>query len=390
MITLTCVLLCSLAASPEDWPCWLGPDRDGISRETGWQVAGRPLWKAEVGRGYSSFSIADGRLFTVGFDEEARLDVVWCLDAETGAELWARTFPARIMNNEHGGGSLTTPTLDGAHVYVAGREGRLSCFEAETGDVVWEVEQRAAHELTFPTWGFSASPVVLGDELFMNLGVVVCYDKRTGRVKWKSARDYGHAYSTPALLEHAGRPALAVFASEGLAVIDRGQGGELAFQEWRDDYDINSMTPIVVGDKVFISSGYGRGCALVALDAEGARLEWVTRTLRIYMSGPAYVDGHLYGFDDAILKCVDMNGEEVWRKRGLGRGVLSVADGKLLVNSGRGELIVAAASPAGFEELAREKVLEGGVYWTRPVLANGLIYCRNSLGDVVCRDHRPE
>lgn len=383
------LLILTLAAVPsEDWPHWLGPDRNGISTETNWSVEGKSsLWEANVGRGYSSFAVVDGQLYTVGFDEEGGMDVVWCFDAETGDELWTFAYPAKIMNNAHGGGTLTTPTVDGDHVYVASRVGGLVCLEAATGEDVWEVNQMEEFDLVLPTWGFAASPLILGDELIMNVGIVVSYDKKTGKVNWKTDKNYGHAYSTPAPFEYAGKPALAVFGGDGLAVLGQSDGSEHVFEKWETRYAVNAMTPIVVGDKVFVSAGYDHGCALFELGKEGAKVAWENKVMRSHMTGPTYVDGYLYGFDESTLKCVDMDGEEVWRERGLGKGALVVADGKLILNTGDGELIVAEASPKGFKELSRETILEGGVYWTKPVLANGRIYCRNSLGDIVARDH---
>jgi len=386
---LTLIAALALASGmKEDWPNWLGPDRNGISAETNWSVEGKDtLWEMNVGRGYSSFAVVDGQLYTVGFDEEGGLDVVWCLDAETGDELWAHGYPAEIMNNAHGGGTLTTPTVDGDHVFVSSRAGGLTCLEAESGEVVWELNQKDELDLELPTWGFAASPLILGDQLIMNLGVVVSYDKESGDVKWKTKKNYGHAYSTPAPFMHDGAPALAVFAGNGLIVLSEADGKELFLKEWETSYAINAMTPIVVGDKIFISSGYNKGCGVFDLAAKG-KVVWESKVMRSHMSGPTYLDGYLYGFDDSTLKCIDMDGEEIWRERGLGKGALVVADGKLILNSGDGELIVAAASPEGYKELSREKILDGGVYWTKPVLANGRIYSRNSLGDIAARDHR--
>jgi len=381
-------LLLLSGTTGDDWPNWLGPDRNGISNETGWSVEGKStLWELNVGLGYSSFAVVGGKLYTVGFNQDDGVDVVWCLDAETGDELWAYPYPAEIMNNAHGGGTLTTPTVDGEHVYVASRAGGLRCLEAETGEPVWELDQTKEFGLELPTWGFAASPLVLGDELVMNLGIVVAYDKKTGDVKWKTKENFGHAYSTPAPFDHQGTPALAVFAGSGLAVIKQADGSEILQLEWKTSYDINAMTPIVVGDKVFVSSGYNKGCCVVDLGAKGGKIAWESKVMRSHMTGPTYVDGYLYGFDDSTLKCIDMDGKEIWRERGLGKGALVVADKKLILNSGDGELIIAEASPEGYKELTREKILDGGVYWTKPVLANGRIYSRNSLGDVAARDH---
>jgi outer membrane protein assembly factor BamB len=121
---------------------------------------------------------------------------------------------------------------------------------------------------------------------------------------------------------------------------------------------------------------------------QGLRPLWENKEMRNQMSGCVYYEGHLYGFDDKTLKCIDTEGNERWAQRGLGQGALMIADGKIIALSSKGELIIADASPGGYAELSRRKILDGGVYWSSPVLSNGLIFCRNSEGEIVCRDHR--
>ena len=174
-------------------------------------------------------------------------------------------------------------------------------------------------------------------------------------------------------------------------ILDAQTGEEMGRYELSGDVgSVNAGSPIVVGNRVFASSAYNAGAALVELDGAGAPTEvWRTRRMRNKVSGCVLWEGHVYGFDESMLKCLSWeDGSELWRVRGLGMGSVAVAGGRLIVLSSRGELIVGDASPDGFEELSREKILDGGVYWTTPVLLGGLIYCKNSLGDLVCLDHR--
>ncbi|MCP3915210.1 MAG: PQQ-binding-like beta-propeller repeat protein [bacterium] len=374
------------------WPGWRGPARDGISTETNWRERGaeKDLWKRNVGLGYSAVAIDSKRLYTMGFDQEAGVDVVWCLDPMTGEEIWKHRYPAKIWNHLHGGGTLTTPTIHGDAVYTLNREGNLHCFEAETGKVRWHVDVTEALDAKTGTWGFAASPLVEGDELLVNVGKLVALDRATGETRWQS-KDYGHSYSTPSVCEVGGKAALAVFNSNGLAVIEREGGRELFFHEWRTRYDINAATPIVTERGVFISSGLGRGAALLAFGEEGFDVAWENKAMRNKMSGCVLIDGHLYGFDESVLKCIDLDGNVKWSERGLGNGAVTGAPGKLLVMSGKGELIVAKASPEKYDELSKSRVIDAeGVFWTMPVLAGGLIYCRGSQGELVCRDHRED
>ena len=197
--------------------------------------------------------------------------------------------------------------------------------------------------------------------------------------------------STPTPFELDGEPLLAVFNSRGLAVIEQAEGAEIAaLHEWRTRYDINAASPIVVDDRIYVSSGQERGNSLLRLGPDGLEPVWENKRMGNKMTGCVLIDGHLYGFDETVLSCMDLEGETKWRHRGLGYGALMAADKRLIVLDDQGELLVAEATPTGFEPLTRQKVLDGGVYWTRPVLVDGLIYCRNSLGSLVCRDHRTE
>lgn len=378
------------AASGHDWPQWRGPARDGISRESGWSAAGaeESSWERDVGLGYSTVSIVKGRLYTEGFDEAGGKDVLWCLDAATGAVLWSHSYPSRIWNEMHGGGTLATPSVDGEDVYVLNREGRFLRLDAESGEVRWERDLCKELDLKPPRWGFSASPLVLEEAIVLNLGTVLALDKQTGKPIWRTGKSYGDAYSTPVDFVLGEKRALAVFAGEGLAILSRAEGAELAFHPWKTKYDINAATPVVSQQRVFISSGLDRGAALIDLAGEEPRVVWESKVMRNRMSGCVLWGEHLYGFDESVLKCIDLDGNERWRARGLGDGALVAADGRLICVSSRGELVVAEASPEEYRELSRAKALEGGVFWTTPVLSDGRIYLRSSLGRLVCRDHR--
>ncbi|QOJ18730.1 MAG: PQQ-like beta-propeller repeat protein [Phycisphaeraceae bacterium] len=382
--------LASLAQGGLDWPQWRGPDRDGISKETGWVVEGKPehLWSKNVGLGYSSVVVANGRLFTNGYDEATQEDVIWCLDAVTGREIWSHRYPSEKWALYHGGGTNSTPTVDGDRLYVGERKGHLFCFSAADGKVIWKKNLVEEYGVQLPTWGLAGSPYVLGDMVYMNAGLVLAFDKMTGDLKWKSA-NLGHAYSTPIDFEQSGRPLLAVFNGNGLAILDRKDGSTVSMHEWKTRHDVNAATPIVIGDRIFISSGYGRGCAMLSLSDGGVSVAWENKNLKNQMSGSVLYKGHLYGFDEpSRFKCMDVEGNVKWDERGLGHGCVSMAGDKLLVMTGRGELIIADATPEGFKPLSMAKVLNGGECWTTPVLSHGLIYVRNSLGHLVCRDHR--
>ncbi|MEQ1892778.1 MAG: PQQ-binding-like beta-propeller repeat protein [Planctomycetota bacterium] len=375
---------------PDDWPCWGGPTRNGVSLESKWSVKGaeKPLWRREVGLGYSAVAVQEKRLYTLGYDKETEHDVLWCLDALTGEELWVHAWPAKLMDLYHGGGTLTTPTAAGEHVFVSEREGWLQCLKSADGSLLWQKNLTKELALTIPQWGFSASPLLLGDELVLNYGTVCAFDAKTGALRWKTEKSYGDAYSTPIECTLAGQPALAVFSGAGLVLLAPKGGKELGLLPWKTQYDVNAMTPVVLGQRLFISSGYDKGSALLDLAGDAPEVLWENKVMKNQMGGALPWKEHLYGFDDKVLKCMDLGGKELWRERGFGQGALSIADGKLLIASEEGELIVAEAAPGGFKELARRSVVEGGICWTMPVLANGIIYFRNHAGELVALDHR--
>jgi outer membrane protein assembly factor BamB len=372
-----------------DWPQWRGPARTGVSVESNWDPAGtpEPVWRRDLGLGHSSFAIADGRVFTLGYDAEAKRDRVFCFDADSGDEIWRHEYAAEIWDNAHDGGTLTTPTVVGEVVYTSNREGRAFCFDADDGDVRWSRDLRADHDLEPPTWGYSASPLVVDDRVYLNVGRVIALDRHTGADVWTTERSYGNAYSTPAPFERGGRAYLAVLGGDGLGVVGRADGADVAFYEWVKNPQIYPMTPVVVDDRIFISAGYNRGCVMLRLTDDGLEEVWAGRVMRNKMSGCVLWEGHLYGFDESILKCIDLDGNEQWRQRGLGTGSMSIAGGRLVILDGKGQVIVAEARPDAYVELSRHEVFDDGTAWSTPVLSHGRVYCRSSLGPMACLDY---
>ncbi len=383
-------LTAAAQASGQDWPQWRGPLRTGVSTESAASLEGtaETLWTKNLGLGHSSFAVADGRVFTLGYDRREGLDSVLCLDAATGEGLWRYRYPADIWNNAHDGGTLTTPTVVGDAVYTSNREGKVFCFTAADGELRWSRDLREDIELVPPTWGFSASPLVVDDNVVLNVDRVVALDRFTGDEVWVTERTFGNAYSTPTAFELGGRSYLAVLSGSGVAVLDRVDGEELAFHPWSKNPEIYPMSPVVVGDRIFVSAGYDRGCAMLRFaDGELTPL-WESRVMRNKMSGAVLWKDHLFGFDESILKCIDLDGNERWRERGLGTGSMTIAGGRLLILDGRGRIRVAEADPEAYVELARHEVFEDGTAWSTPVLSNGRVYCRSSLGLMTCLEFR--
>ena len=392
-LALLVTALPTLCYQDASWPQWDGPALDNLFRETNWSVEGKEeaLWEAQLGLGYSAVAVKDGRLLTMGYDKDAGLDIIWCLDPMTGEELWSYTYPAAIMDRAHEGGTVNTPSIDGGDVYALNREGNLFRFDAESGDIIWHTKlmpEENPHELTLPAWGFSASPLIVGDELLLNCGRLLSIDKKTGKVLWAS-KDYGEAYGTPSVFEHGGEPVIAALNGEGVGIVSRADGAERFFHSFTGkNRGVNAATPILIDDALFVSSGKIPGGALLAFGDGEMVPVWENREMVNSFTGSVRIGEHLYGFDQSILKCIDFDGTPQWQERGIGNGALSGTPERLLVMGGTGELIIAEATPSELKVLSRKKLFEEGRFWTKPILVNGIIYCRNSRGHMIARDHR--
>jgi outer membrane protein assembly factor BamB len=379
------VLIASVSAA--DWPNFRGPDYNGISKETGWSVtwpaAGpKQLWKANVGTGFAAFVVAKGRAYTTGNTDDT--DHVFCFDAATGKELWKHSYAAPLDPKFYEGGTSATPTVDGDRVYTFSKRGVVHCLDAAGGKVVWT--KKLADELgaKMPTWGFAGSVLISGDLAIINVGTAgAALDKKTGKVVWSSGGDFA-GYSSPVPIKAGGAPAVMMAIKQDVVAINVKDGKELWRFPWKTQHDVNAADPIMLGSKVFISSGYAHGGGVFDVAAKPPSKVWENKNMRNHMNSSVLWEGHLYGVDENQLRCIDFaTGEVKWTDKASGKGSLILADGKLIVQGEKGELIVAEAKPDAFKALARVQAL-GGKSWTSPVLANGRIYCRNSAGDVVC------
>ncbi len=384
-------------ARANDWPNWHGPNRDGVSSESGWldrwPESGPPIaWEARVGTGFSSFAVAGGKVFTAG--NENNTDTIYCLDSDTGKILWRHSYPADLGDKFFEGGTAATPTVEGGRVYTFSRRGDAFCFEAATGKVVWSKNIHQEFNTRVPTWGFASSPVVFENEILLNAGEAgLALDKATGKTLWQSAnKDAG--YTTPLLVQRGGEWQAILASGRAYRAVNARTGVESWQIRWMTEFGVNASDPVVKDDLLFVSTGYDKGAALFKMGAGAPEEIWRNKSMRNQFNSCVLLDGRLYGFDGnsdagASLKCLDLaTGAEKWAEPATGSGGLSAADGKLIVLGEHGELMIAPASASGFKPIARAQVL-GGKCWTSPVLANGRIYCRNAAGDAVCVDVRP-
>ena len=369
-----------------NWPQWRGPNRDGISKETGllkqWPAEGPPLvWKATgAGRGFSSFSLANGRLFTMGLRGDR--EFVIAFDVATGKEAWA-TPHGGAFRNDRGDGPRGTPTVDGDRVYALGGSGDLSAIEARTGKLVWTKNILREFGGRNITWGISESPLIVGNKVLVNPGgpdaSIVALNKSDGSVIWKSQSDKA-GYSSAIPLQVNGGTQVIFFTSQRAVGLDLNDG-KLLWEYQRPSNNVaNIATPIARGNRVFISSDYGTGGGVVEIKQDGTAQElWFTKEMRNHHSSSVLVGDHLYGFSSAILTAMKFDsGEVAWRDRSVGKGSLVYADGRLYLFSERGVVGLAEATPTGYVERGRFRIEAGDLEtWTHPVVAGGRLYLRD-------------
>jgi len=389
LCTTALIALGASSISAADWPVWRGQTHDGISMEKDWKLSGEPktLWEAEVGLGFASFVVGDGRVLTSGHADGK--DTVWCLDAINGKVIWKHEYPADLGDKYYEGGTSNTPTIDGDKVYHLSRWGDLFCFEAITGKVIWEKNVQKETESSIPDWGFAGAPLVQGNLLILNVGKAgLGLDKVTGKIVWKSDTDSA-GYSTPYPITRDGKKLAIIGSGDAYNAVQIEDGTPVWSYRWATRYGVNASDPILSGDQLFISTGYNKGCTLLKLGEGNPEKVWESKVLKNQFNSSVLLDGHLYGIDGdqnsrCSLKCVKLEtGKMAWEEKSIGFGSLMAADGRLIILTEKGELVVAKANTEKFEELSRAQVLSGRC-WSAPVLANGRVYVRNAPGHVVC------
>ena len=347
---------------------------------TQWPTQGlTPVWKQPVGLGYASFAVADGRAFTI--EQRRRQEVVTAYDVNNGKELWAQGWNAEYSDST-GDGPRATPTWDDGRIYALGATGELRCLDAKSGAVAWGKNILKDNQASNLSWAMAASPLIVDDKVIVLPGgsggkSVVAYNKLTGTPVWK-ALDDTQAYVSPMLVTLAGRRQIVVVSSKRVLGVAPEDGSLLWSLPWDTDMGINVSQPVMVSaNRFFISSGYGKGAALVEVSGAGktqsARMVWENTSMKNKFNSSVVHQGHAYGLDEGILTCVDVNtGERKWKGGRYGYGQVVLASGHLIVLSENGELVLVKATPAQHSEVARFQALQGKT-WNYPAISGGRI-----------------
>jgi len=400
LLALAASPLTSIPAAAADWPQFLGPKGDGTSTETGvnldWATKEpQELWKADVGTGCAAVSVAAGKAYTAG-QVSTGLDTIFCFDAVTGAKVWTFDYPQSLEPTYYSGGPSSSPTVSDGKVYYVSKDGELYCLDALTGTKIWQKSLIKELGGQKQTWGYAASPVIKDDLLICEPGgqgsAVAALNKNTGEAVWKAGTDKV-GYATPLLFNNSLHSGFTSF--NGSAIVGYDMTGKQLFrQDWKTQYDVNASTPLHHDGYFLISSGYNTGCALVKPGAGKTEVVWKNKVLLLQFQNMVLVDGSVYAVSGdnqsrATMKCIDfMTGKVHWEERlRENRGNILLVEGKLLVLSESGELLLVQPDTNAFNQLASLQMNKKPC-WAPPALANGLLYSRNNDGKVTCFDLR--
>jgi outer membrane protein assembly factor BamB len=407
MRTLRCVplLLClSAPAFAEDWPGWLGPRRDGTSKETvkPWKGDLKVLWRAPVGPGHSSPVVANGKVYLHARVKDKQAEELLAFDAKTGNKLWGPSYPRGFFFSPFGTGPQATPTVAGGKVCTYGSTGILTCFDADKGTQLWQVPTDKEFKPPSLFFGRACSPLVEGDKVLVNVGAkgasVVAFATDKGDVIWKSLDDPPSYSSGIAVGEGEGRQA--VFLTQlGVRGLKMADGKKLWEFPLKDKLNESSTTPVVAGDLLLASSvTFGMVGLKVEKKGDGyeAKQAWHNRKLTCYFSTPIPVgQKHVYVVTGvaslkaatSALHCVEVEtGKVLWTEPKVGKyhaALLRTADDKMLMLSDLGDLVLFEPGPTAYKELSRSKVVKGEQIWAHPALSDGRVYFRDEK-ELIC------
>lgn len=422
LVSLVALLLLPHLVAAADWPQWRGPNRDGVWSETGvvTKFADEKLpakWKAPLAAGYSGPTVAAGKVYVTdhifGTRETKEAEGVRCFDAATGAKLWEFEYPVVYGKIGYQAGPRASVGVVDNRAYALGATGMLHVFSADKGELLWKKDLDAEYKIEMPIWGVSASPLMVDDLVVLHISgqgaCVVALDRKTGEERWKALDDRGQ-YSSPILIEQAGKKVVLVWTGDGIAGLGAADGKVLWRIEWRPkNMPIGCASPVIHDDRVFFTSFYD-GSMLIKLGRDTATAEKLwhlvgpserqTEALHSIISTPIFDGKYIYGVDSyGELRCLEAEtGKRLWenldavpKARWSTIHFVKNGDRWFLFNE-RGDLIIAKLSPQGYEEISRTHIIDptrdqlpqrGGVVWTHPAFANKCIFIRNDK-ELVC------
>jgi hypothetical protein len=367
-----------------DWPGFRGPRRDGIAHsvriKSDWSASPPvELWRRPVGPGWSSFAV-NGDLFYTQ-EQRGENEVVACYKMSNGQPVWSHKDNARFFESNAGAGPRGTPTLSNGRVYSFGATGILNVLDANTGAVIWTRNVGTDTNIQIPFWGFSSSPLVLGDTVIVAAsGQLVAYDAGDGKQRWVGPKA-GGSYSSPHFVNIAGVPQILLMGGSRAISVAPADGKQL----WQHEWPVNTIVQPALtsdGDVLITSQEQGARRLGVVYGTGGWTVSerWTSNGLKPYFNDFVLHKGHAFGFDGRLLSCIDLkDGQRKWKggRYGNGQLVLLPEQDLLLVLSEEGELALVQATPDQFTEVAKLPAIKGKT-WNHPVLVGDVLLVRNS------------
>ncbi len=376
-----------------DYPQYLGPTRTAslpdVRLNLDWSTnPPQELWRRSVGAGWSSFAVSGG--FAVTQEQRGENECVVCYGLRTGEDIWNHTYRARYHDGYGGAGPRATPTIDSDQVFAIGATGVLSCLDLTTGEVHWSKDVLAEHDASNQTYGVCCSPLVSHEMVIVcptgeSGPTLVAYHRDTGERVWQAGTDQA-SYSSPILADIDGIQQVIVFSSSQAAAFDFATGDALWKFAWSNLPGVNASQPIVhAGDRndVFVSTGYGTGAALFevvhnAAGDFGIQTKWTSRRLKAKFAVPVYRDGCVYGLDDGILACLDIEtGKRLWKGGRYGHGQILLVGNDLVVQTEAGDVVLVELTENGPVESGTLDALDSKT-WNHPALAGEFLLVRSS------------
>ncbi|MGB7345028.1 MAG: PQQ-binding-like beta-propeller repeat protein [Pirellulaceae bacterium] len=409
----------------DNWPGWLGPQRDGVYRETGIidEIPADGLsikWRKSIAGGYAGPAVADGRVFVFDYVQQSGKafndpgqratlqgqERLTALDAKTGEQLWQHSYD-RPYSISYPAGPRCTPTVDGDRLFILGSEGDLKCLQAADGEVVWDRNLKTDFDAEVPIWGFSAHPLVDGDTLYCMVGgrgqTVVAFDKATGEVKWK-ALSAATGYCAPQIIQMGGTRQLIIFHPDGVEGLNPVSGESYWNVPVKPAYEMSVAQPVIEGNLMYVSA-IQTEAVLIELDETkpDAKELWrgeVKNAVHCSNAPPVFVDGVIYGTDclqGSLIAVDSKDGSRIWEtfaatkpdeKRFIKHGTAFITrlgdTDRYLLMSETGDLILAKLTRAAYEEIGRSHIIDPTnesfgrpVVWTHPAYAGKTAFMRN-------------